>query len=117
PAPHLSDPALGVLVVDDLFRGCGLFGAIPGIVLAIVIAVIGVPLGWMASAFSRARPRRPREGLSRHRAISGRKAEPGARTFPLGRPAFLRQCRVLARPRARCSREVTYSSALACRRR
>ena len=41
PAPHLSHPALGVLAVDGLFRGRRrASGAIPGIVLAIVIAVI-----------------------------------------------------------------------------
>jgi MFS superfamily sulfate permease-like transporter len=39
-AAHLSDPALGVLAVDDLLRGGRHAGAIPGIALAIVIAVI-----------------------------------------------------------------------------
>ena len=55
PAPHLSHPALGVLVVDDLFRGCGRLRRHSGYRARDRDGRHRVSLGRLAPAFSRAR--------------------------------------------------------------
>ena len=56
----------------------------------------------VAPARRRARARRQPQGLPRHRALSRRPPDPGARALPLRRAALLRQRRLL--PRARRAR-------------
>jgi hypothetical protein len=46
------------------FGGVAVFGAIPGIVLAIIIAMVRVSLGRLAPAFGRSGSGRPRRWLS-----------------------------------------------------
>jgi hypothetical protein len=76
-----------------VFRHTVTLGAIPGIALAIVIAVIEF-LGWVAAAFGGARPRRPRQGLPRHHQVSERTSDPWPRPGRIAR----------RRPRAACRR-------------
>ena len=65
-----------------------------------------VPLGRLAPALGRARPRRQRQGLPRHHALSAGAADSRPRAVPLGRAALLRQRRALPRPRPGRGREL-----------
>ena len=113
PAPHLSHPALGVLAVDGLLRGRGGVRRHSGHRARDRDRRDRVPLGRLAPAFGRARPRRPRQGLSRHHPLSGGAADPGPRAVPLGCAALLRQRRAVPRARAGRGRELADAGALA----
>ena len=84
------------------FAGVAVLGAIPGIGLAIVIAVIEFLWdGWRPHSAVLGRVG-GRQGLSRHHALSRRAPDPGPGAVSLGCAAVLRQRRVVPRPRARC---------------
>ena len=64
-----------------------------------------IPVGRLASAFGGARPRRRRQGLSRHHALPERPPDPRSGPLPLGCTAVLRQRRVVqgSGARGRCA--------------
>ena len=72
-----------------------------------------VPLGRLAPAFGRARPRRTRQGLSRHHPLSRGALDPGPRAVPLGCTALLRERRAVPRTRPGCRCELTDAGPLA----
>ena len=114
---HLSHPTLGILAVDGLFRGGGGLRGHSRHRARDRDCRHRVPLGRLAPAFGRARPRRRRQGVSRHYSLSERPSDPGARPVPLGCAALLRQRRVLPRPRSRRRREFAHPRPMARRRR
>ena len=52
------------------FLGVAVFGAIPGIGLAVAIAIIRISLGWLAASLCGLGPSQRRRGLSRHHTLS-----------------------------------------------
>jgi MFS superfamily sulfate permease-like transporter len=82
------------------FLGVAVFGVIPGIGIAIGIAVIEFPVGRLAATLRSARPSRWHSGLPRHQALSccASRSRPGA--VSLGRTPLLRQRRALPPARA-----------------
>ena len=84
------------------FAGVAVLGAIPGIGLAIVHRGHRVPVGWLAPAFGGARPRRWRQGLSRHHALSRR--PPDSRAWCCS--AGMRRC---SSPMPNCSTSASWS--------
>ena len=59
-----------------------------------------ISVGWLAPAFRGAGPRRRRQGLPRHHALSRRAPDPRPGAVPLGRAAVLRQRRAVPGARA-----------------
>ena len=98
------------------FAGVATLGAIPGIALAIVMAVIEFLWdGWRPHSAVLGRVDRD-QGLPRHHPVSGGTSDPGPRAVPLGCTAVLRERRVVprTRPGRRC--ELTDAGPLARRR-
>ena len=83
------------------FVGVAVFGAIPGIGLAIVIRDHGISMGRLAATLRRAGPSRRHPGLPRHQALSrgASRSRPGP--VSLGCAALLRQCRAVSPAPAR----------------
>ena len=74
PPSDLSHPAMGVLAVDGVLRRRGGSGRHPGYRARDRHRRHRVPLGWLATAFGGAGPRRWRQGLPRHHALSAMRA-------------------------------------------
>ena len=88
------------------FVGVAVFGAIPGIGLAIVIAVIEFLWDGWRPHFAVLGRVDGLHGLSRHHALSRRAADSGARAVSLGCAAVLRQRGVVSAARARSGRGI-----------
>ena len=116
PAPHLSHPALGVLAVNGLLRRCGHSGRHSRYCARDWHRSDRVPMGRLATPFGGARPRRPRQGISRHHSVSGGTSDPWPRAVPLGCSAVLRECRVVSRTRPGRRCELADACPLARRR-
>jgi high affinity sulfate transporter 1 len=104
--------AIGLIEITDLVRifhvqrwefwlsivclvGVAVLGAIPGIALAVVIAVIEFLWdGWRPHSAVLGRPEGV-EGLSRHYALSRGSSDPGPCAVPLGCTAVFCQCRTV----------------------
>ena len=96
------------------FAGVAVLGAIPGIGLAIVIAVIEFLWDGWRPHFGGARPRRRRaRAITMSTAIRDARLDPGARAVPLGCAAVLRQRRAVPRARAGRRGRVADAGALA----
>ena len=90
-----SHPAVGVLAVDRLFRRRRGFRRHPRHRSCDRHRDHRVPVGRLAAAFCGPGPRRRRQGLPRHHALSRRPPDPRSGAFPLGRAVVFRQCRVV----------------------
>ena len=85
--------------------GVAVFGAIPGIGFAVVLAVIEFLWDGWRRAFRRARQGGRRQRLSRHHPLSPCEPDAGLAAVPLGRSAVLRQRGVFQGTRSRrCGR-------------
>ena len=96
------------------FLGVAIFGPIPGILVAIIIALLEfVWDGWRPHYAVLGRGRGG-ERLPRPHPLPGRPPHPRAGALPLGRPAVLCKRRAVPQHCARCAGESDNSGALAC---
>ena len=96
--------------------GVAVFGAIPGIGIAIVLAIIEFLWdGWRPHSAVLGRADGV-EGLPRHHPLSGSEADSRPGDVPLGRAAVLRQRRAVHRARARRRRHIADAGAPGRRR-
>ena len=115
--------AIGLFEVNDLIRifriqrwefwlsivcflGVAVFGAIPGIGMAVAIAVIEFLWDWLASLLCGVGPAQWRRGLSRHHTLSRRSPNTWSCPLSLGCTFVFRQCRVVQRTCFGCSSQV-----------
>ena len=119
PAPDLPHPALGVLALDGLLRrALRVFGAIPGIGIAIVIAVIEFLWdGWRPHSAVLGRA----DGVKGYHDITryprGAAASPAWSCSAGMRRLFFANAELFQRPRARRGGGIAHAGALGRRRR
>jgi hypothetical protein len=106
PATHLPHPALGILVVDSLLRRCRRTRSDTRHRPGDSDRGDRVPVGRLAAALRRARPRRRDPRISRPQALPAGATHTGAGAVPLGRASFLRQRGVVSPARAGSGREL-----------